>query len=66
MYKPDYMHDKDLRKIINIVIKSTRHEDTEKNDCKLDYVDDEYMRRIIDIFKKETRAAKTKKTKLEK
>ena len=57
------MHDKDLRKIINIVIKSTRHEDTKKNDCKLDHVDDEYMKRIMDIFKKETRAAK--KTRLD-
>ena len=54
-----------MRKIINIVIKSTKYEDTEKKDCKLDYVDDEYVKRIMDILKKETRAAKTE-TKLDK
>ena len=42
--KPDYIHDKDLRKIINIVIKSTKYEDTEKKDFKLDYEDDEYVK----------------------
>ena len=56
--KPDYIHDKDLRKIINIVIKSTKYTDTEKKDLKLNYEDDEYVKRIMDILKGETRAAK--------